>query len=262
MDAKRLEEQLAGVVEASVNQVGVDLNTASVQLLSYVAGLTPRVAENIVARREAQGPFTSRQQLLTVERLGPRTFEQCAGFLQIPDAPHPLDRTPIHPESYDVAERLLARLGLALDEVGDGSKVQAALAQAERDGFDVVRVAGELGCGVPTLRDIIAALKRPGRDPREELPPPMLRSDVLDLDDLREGMILTGTVRNVVDFGAFVDIGVTQDGLVHVSELSDRYVKHPLDVVAVGDVVHVRVLGVDKRRNRISLSMKGVGDGR
>ncbi len=169
VDAKRLEEQLAGVVEASVNQVGVDLNTASVQLLSYVAGLTPRVAENIVARREAQGPFTSRQQLLTVERLGPRTFEQCAGFLQIPDAPHPLDRTPIHPESYDVAERLLARLGLALDEVGDGSKVQAALAQAERDGFDVVRVAGELGCGVPTLRDIIAALKRPGRDPREEL---------------------------------------------------------------------------------------------
>src|SRR5690606_5295637 len=188
VDAKRLDEQLAGVVEASVNQVGVDLNTASVQLLSYVAGLTPRVAENIVARREAQGPFTSRQQLLTVERLGPRTFEQCAGFLQIPDAPHPLDRTPIHPESYDVAERLLARLGLALDEVGDGSKVQAALAQAEQDGFDVVRVAGELGCGVPTLRDIIAALKRPGRDPREDLPPPMLRSDVLDLDDLREGM--------------------------------------------------------------------------
>lgn len=258
VDAKRLEEQLAGVVEASVNRVGVDLNTASVQLLSYVAGLTPRVAENVVARRDAQGPFSSRQELLSVDRLGPRTFQQCAGFLQIPDAPHPLDRTPIHPESYDVAERLLAQLGLALADVGDGDKVGTALAQVERNGFDVAAVADELGCGAPTLRDIIDALKRPGRDPREDLPPPMLRSDVLELDDLREGMVLTGTVRNVVDFGAFVDIGVGQDGLVHISELADQFVKHPLDVVSVGDTVSVRVLGVDKRRNRISLSMKGL----
>lgn len=258
VDAKRLSEQLAGVVEACVNQVGVDLNTASVELLSYVAGLSARVAENIVARREAQGPFRSRKELLTVERLGPRTFEQCAGFLQIPDAPHPLDRTPIHPESYDVAEKFLATLGLELDDVGDGSKVRAALAQVEANGFDAGAVAAELGCGVPTLLDIIDALKRPGRDPREDLPPPMLRSDVLDLDDLQEGMVLTGTVRNVVDFGAFVDIGVGQDGLVHISELSDRYVKHPLDVVTVGDTVNVRVLAVDKRRNRIALSMKGL----
>lgn len=262
VDPKRLEEQLAGVVEASVNQVGVDLNTASVQLLSYVAGLTLRVAENIVARRDAQGPFRSRRELLAVERLGPRTFEQCAGFLLIPDAPNPLDRTPIHPESYHVAEGLLARLGLALDDVGDGAKVRAALAEAERAGIDLEQAAAELGCGVPTLRDIVEALKRPGRDPREDLPPPALRSDVLSLDDLREGMVLTGTVRNVVDFGAFVDIGVGQDGLVHISELSDRFVKHPLDVVAVGDTVSVRVLGVDKRRGRISLSMKGLGAGR
>ncbi len=259
VDAKRLSEQLAGVVEACVNQVGVDLNTASVELVVVRRrAVGSGVAENIVARREAQGPFRSRKELLTVDRLGPRTFEQCAGFLQIPDAPHPLDRTPIHPESYDVAEKFLATLGLELDDVGDGSKVRAALAQVEANGFDAGAVAAELGCGVPTLLDIIDALKRPGRDPREDLPPPMLRSDVLDMDDLQEGMVLTGTVRNVVDFGAFVDIGVGQDGLVHISELSDRYVKHPLDVVTVGDTVNVRVLAVDKRRNRIALSMKGL----
>lgn len=256
VDAKRLEEQLAGVVEGSVNQVGVDLNTASVQLLAYVAGLTQRVAENIVAHRETEGPFTARKQLLTVSRLGPRTFEQCAGFLQIPGAAHPLDRTPIHPESYEVATGLLQAVGLGLEQVGEEKAVAEHLGKLQPP--RIAELATELQCGEPTLRDIIEALKRPGRDPREDLPPPLLRSDVLDLEDLNEDMVLTGTVRNVVDFGAFVDIGVTQDGLVHISELADRFVKHPLDVVSVGDTVKVRVLSVDKRRNRIALSMKGM----
>lgn len=254
VNPKRLDEHLAGVVEDVVNQVGVDLNTASVQLLAYVAGLTPRVAENIVARRESEGPFTSRKELLKVPRLGPRTFEQCAGFLQIPDAPYPLDRTPIHPESYQAAEGLLEELGLSLAEVGK-SATEALDGLSQQD---IVGLAKRLGCGEPTLLDIVEALKRPGRDPREDLPPPILRSDVVGIDDLTEGMVLSGTVRNVVDFGAFIDIGVTQDGLVHVSELADRFVRHPLDVVAVGDTVSVRVLRVDKERNRIALSMKGL----
>ncbi|NMB16159.1 MAG: S1 RNA-binding domain-containing protein, partial [Firmicutes bacterium] len=254
VNPKRLDEHLAGVVEDVVNQVGVDLNTASVQLLAYVAGLTPRVAENVVARRESEGPFTSRKELLEVPRLGPRTFEQCAGFLQIPDAPHPLDRTPIHPESYQAAEGLLKELGLSLAEVGKS----ATEALDELSPQDIAGLAKGLGCGEPTLFDIVEALKRPGRDPREDLPPPILRSDVVGIDDLTEGMVLSGTVRNVVDFGAFIDIGVTQDGLVHVSELADRFVRHPLDVVAVGDTVRVRVLRVDKERNRIALSMKGL----
>lgn len=256
VDPKRLSEVLAGVVEAVVNEVGVDLNTASVQLLSYVAGLTPAVAQSIVAYRQAHGPFYSRRQLLDVPRLGPRTYQQCAGFLRIPDASYPLDRTPIHPESYGVAEALLQRLGLRPDEVGSGGRVAEALGRlTDRD---VPRLAAELGCGVPTLTDIIAALMRPGRDIREDLPPPHLRSDVLTLDDLKPGMVLIGTVRNVVDFGAFVDIGVAEDGLVHVSELADRYVRHPLDVVSVGETVRVRVLHVDKDRGRIALSMKHV----
>lgn len=256
VDGKRLAEVLRGVVEASVNQIGVDLNTASVELLSYVAGLGPHVAQNIVAYRDEHGPFTSRRQLLEVKRLGPRTFEQCAGFLRIPDAPYPLDRTPIHPESYGIAEGLLAALGLRLNQVGDGDAVARTLGRLRE--ADIARLAQELGCGEPTLRDIVEALMRPGRDPRDDLPPPELRSDVLAIDDLREGMVLTGTVRNVVDFGAFVDIGVQQDGLVHISELAERYVQHPLDVVSVGQSVRVRVLHVDKERGRISLSMKGV----
>ena len=255
MDGKRLAEVLRGVVEASVNQIGVDLNTASVELLSYVAGLGPHVAQNIVAYRDEHGPFTSRRQLLEVKRLGPRTFEQCR-LLRIPDAPYPLDRTPIHPESYGIAEGLLAALGLRLNQVGDGDAVARTLGRLRE--ADIARLAQELGCGDPTLRDIVEALMRPGRDPRDDLPPPELRSDVLAIDDLREGMVLTGTVRNVVDFGAFVDIGVQQDGLVHISELAERYVQHPLDVVSVGQSVRVRVLHVDKERGRISLSMKGV----
>lgn len=257
VDAKRLEEQLAGVVEGTVNEVGVDLNTASVSLLSYVAGVSKTVAANIVARREAEGPFRSRRELLSVSRLGPRTFEQCAGFLQIPGAEYPLDRTPIHPESYEAAEQLLAEVGVSLEDVGDGPEGQRVAAALEALGDDdIARLATTIGCGEPTLRDIVEALKRPGRDLREDLPPPALRSDVLDIDDLEEGMVLTGTVRNVVDFGAFVDIGVGQDGLVHISELADRFVKHPLDVVTVGDTVDVRVISVDKRRGRIGLSMR------
>lgn len=256
VDGKRLAELLAGVVEASVNQVGVDLNTASVELLSYVAGLSTTVAQNIVAYRDENGPFAARKQLLEVKRLGPRTFEQCAGFLRIPDAAYPLDRTPIHPESYGVAEKLLASLGLSLERVGEGDEVAKVLGRLGPK--DIARLAVQLECGEPTLRDIVEALMRPGRDLRDDLPPPELRSDVLAIEDLREGMVLTGTVRNVVDFGAFVDIGVQQDGLVHISELSDRYVKHPLDVVSVGQSVKVRVLQVDVERQRISLSMKGV----
>lgn len=256
VDTKRLAELLRGVVEASVNQVGVDLNTASVALLSYVAGVGSQVAQNIVAYRDEHGPFTSRRQLLDVKRLGPRTFEQCAGFLRIPDAPYPLDRTPIDPESYSVAEGLLAALGLSLEQVGQGDAVPRVLGQlSDRD---ITRLAQELGCGAPTLRDIVEALMRPGRDLRDDLPPPELRSDVLAIEDLREGMVLTGIVRNVVDFGVFVDVGVQQDGLVHISELSDRYVKHPLDVVSVGETVRVRVLQIDQERGRIALSMKGV----
>lgn len=253
VDAKRLDEQLTGVVEATVNQVGVDLNTASAPLLSYVAGLSHTLAANIVARREEAGPFASRKELLEVKRLGPRTFEQCAGFLRLPESSNPLDRTPIHPESYSIAEELLAALGFGLTQIGEGA-LNDRLSQLSKQ--DVRQLAAQLGCGEPTLADMIAALQRPGRDPREDLPPRVLRSDVLDLDDLYEGLTLQGTVRNVVDFGAFVDIGVKQDGLVHVSELADRFVKHPLDVVSVGDTVQVRVLEVDRQRGRISLSMK------
>lgn len=257
VDAKRLEHVLAGVVEDAVNQVGVDLNTASVSLLSYVAGVTPTVAANIVAQRQQEGPFQRRADLKSVRRLGPRTFEQCAGFLQIPGGNEPFDRTPIHPESYGVATKLLETLHLRTDQVAD----EPDAVRARLDGLsaaDISNLAQQLGCGEPTLRDIVAALKRPGRDPREDVPPPILRADVLELDDLREGMVLDGTVRNVVDFGAFVDIGVNQDGLIHISELADRFVRHPLEVVSVGQVIRVRVLSVDIKRQRVALSGKGL----
>lgn len=257
VDPKRLEHVLAGVVEDVVNQVGVDLNTASVELLSYVAGLTPTVAANIVAHRQEQGPFQRRADLKAVKRLGPRTFEQCAGFLQIPDGADPLDRTPIHPESYGVAEQLLKTLGLRVAQVATDTAMVRARLDALSEA-DIRELARQLNCGEPTLRDIIAALKRPGRDPREDVPPPVLRADVLELADLREGMVLEGTVRNVVDFGVFVDIGVNQDGLVHISELADHFVRHPLEVVSVGQVIRVRVLEVDLERQRIALSRKGI----
>jgi uncharacterized protein len=247
---KRLDESLSKVVESAVNHVGVDLNTASASLLSYVSGINSSVAENIVRFREENGVFRNRGQLSAVPRLGRKTFEQCAGFLRISGGDNPLDVTPIHPESYALTDRLLESAGCSLDEIGTPS-LRGTLSP-----LNVEETAQKLGAGAPTLRDIIEALLRPGRDPREDLPQPVFRTDVLSIDDLRSGMELKGVVRNVVDFGAFVDIGVKNDGLVHISELSHEFVKNPLDRVAVGDVVTVRVLSVDIQRCRISLSMK------
>ncbi len=252
---KRLDEALAGVVESAVNTVGVDLNTASPSLLRYVSGLNATVAKNIVSYREQHGKFRRRTDLKKVPRLGEHTFTQCAGFLRIPDGSYPLDRTSVHPESYGATEKLLAKLGYAVEDLAKGKlgELHAAL-----DRVDLEATAAELGVGIPTLRDIIADLKKPGRDPREDLPKPIFRRDVTKLEELSEGMVLYGTVRNVVDFGAFVDIGVKQDGLVHISEMADRYIKHPMEVVNVGDQVRVRVISVDLKRGRVGLSMKGV----
>ncbi len=251
----RLEDTLGGVVESVVNAVGVDLNTASPSLLSYVAGVTPTVAKNIVAYRDKAGRFDSRKELKEVSRLGDATFTQCAGFLRIPGAGHPLDNTSVHPESYAAAEKFLEKFGFALADVGTA---RLGLLKLKLKDTSLANVATELGVGLPTLRDIIEALEKPDRDPRDELPKPLFRTDVLSIDDLKPGMVLRGTVRNVVDFGAFIDIGVKHDGLAHVSELADRFVKHPSDAVAVGDVVRCRVLGVDLQRGRISLSLKGL----
>ncbi len=253
MPPARLDETLGGVVEDCVNSVGVDLNTASVYLLTYISGLSSAVAKNIVAFRGENGRFQSRAELKKVSKLGPKAFEQCAGFLRIQGAKNPLDNTSVHPESYAAAEKLLKMFNLSLSDGG-----AAALAERVREAGEA-QVAADCGVGVPTLRDIVRELQKPGRDIRDELPPPMLRSDILDLKDLKAGMALTGTVRNVIDFGVFVDIGVHQDGLVHISELSDRYVKHPSEVVKVGDVVNVTVLGVEPEKKRISLSMKKNG---
>jgi uncharacterized protein len=250
VNQKRLAATLQDVVEDVVNSVGVDLNTASAALLRYVAGISPSVARNIVKYRDNSGPFQSRQQLLNVPRLGPATFTQCAGFLRIPGAKNSLDNTQVHPESYQLAGQLLARLGSDAAGLANGTVV---LQEA-----DLARLAAELGAGLPTLRDIYQALRRPGRDPREDLPGPVFRRDVLRMEDLTEGMILPGVVRNVVDFGAFVDIGVKQDGLVHISEIADHYIKRVSDVLHVGDSVAVRVIGVDLGRKRISLSIRGV----
>ncbi|MFZ5643846.1 MAG: Tex family protein [Bacillota bacterium] len=247
---KRLEESLAVVVESVVNYVGCDLNTASAPLLSYISGVNTSVAENIVKFREDTGKFKDRRQLKKVPRLGPKTFEQCVGFLRLPESKNPLDGTSIHPESYELAEKVLELAGSSLSEVG------TLQLRRKLEGVNPEEAAASLGAGVPTVRDILESLKRPGLDPREDLQGPLFRSDVLSLEDLRPGMELKGTVRNVVDFGAFVDIGVKVDGLVHLSQLSDKYVKHPLDVVSVGEVVTVRVLDVDTRRQRVSLTMK------
>ncbi|WP_088227965.1 Tex family protein [Desulfosporosinus sp. FKB] len=249
---KRLEESLHGVVETCVNGVGVDLNTASASLLQYVAGLKPAVAKNIVAWRDENGKFKSRDQLKKIPRLGAQTFIQCAGFIRLPDGENPLENTPVHPESYQLAENILKKVGHTPQDLKDQLReVRQKLAELTAE-----ELAEEFGAGVPTVRDILDALQRPGRDPREDLPRPLLRRDVTHLEDLKEGMILEGTVRNVVDFGAFVDIGVKHDGLVHISQLSDNYIKHPMEVVSVGDIVKVRVLGIDKERERVSLSMK------
>lgn len=247
---KKLEENLATVVESVVNHVGVDLNTASPTLLSFVSGINATVAQNIVGRREEQGKFFSRRQLKEVPRLGPKAFEQCAGFLRIAKGENPLDRTAIHPESYGIVKKLLKEIDCSMEEVGTGNIRQKLKA------VNIEDMAGRVGAGVPTLKDIIENLTRPGRDPREELPPPVFRTDVLKLEDLKPGMELKGTVRNVVDFGAFVDIGVKVDGLVHRSQISDRFINHPMEAVSVGDITMVRVLAVDAERGRVSLTMK------
>lgn len=251
MNPKKLGESLSAVVEDCVNHVGVDLNTASASLLEYVSGINKTLAANIVSYRESEGSFKERRELNKVTKLGPKAFEQCAGFLRIRGGKDPLDNTAVHPESYDIARRLLQKLGFSEDEIAKGgaSGITAKITSYKA-------LADELGVGEPTLRDIVAELEKPGRDPREDMPAPILRSDVLEMEDLTPGMILKGTVRNVIDFGAFVDIGVHQDGLVHISELSDHFVKHPLDVVSVGDIVEVKVLSVDLTKQRIALTMR------
>ena len=249
MNQKKLDESLGGVVEDSVNMVGVDLNTASAALLEYVSGINKTLARNIVAYREANGKFITRADLLKVEKLGPKAFEQCAGFLRIPGGKNLLDNTGVHPESYEATRKLLE---LTDTDMGDKTKLGALW----QDDKSVHRLAEELGIGELTLKDIIKELMKPGRDPREDMPKPVLKSDVLDMEDLKPGMRLKGTVRNVIDFGAFVDIGVHQDGLVHISQITDRYIKHPLDALSIGDVVEVEVLSVDVKKKRISLTMK------
>ncbi len=296
LNQKKLNDTLTGVVEDCVNSVGVDLNTATPSLLQYVAGISGAIAKNIVNYRDENGKYSARKELLKVARLGNKAYEQCAGFLRIADAKNPLDNTSVHPESYKTATLLLEKLGYSLEDItggnlsdisqriielvpvevkqeklnisGKGFEALAALKKPKKNDdksqnakrFDksLKTLADEFEVGLPTLKDIIEEIKKPGRDPREEMPKPIFRSDVLSFDDLAEGMILTGTVRNVVDFGAFVDIGVKNDGLVHISELSDKYVKHPMNVVAVGDTVQVKIIGVDKNRGKVSLSMKGL----
>ncbi len=253
MPQARLDETLAGVVEDCVNTVGADLNTASVPLLSHVAGLSAATAKNIVAYREENGAFSSRRQLLKVPKLGPKAFQQCAGFLRVAESQNVLDNTGVHPESYDAAEGLLKRCGYTLHDVSAGAIAQLPERVAA---YGEAKAAEELGVGIPTLRDVVKELMKPGRDPRDELPAPHLRTDVMDMRDLKPGMELTGTVRNVIDFGAFVDIGVHQDGLVHISQISDRFIRHPGEVLSVGDVVTVWVLRVEEQKKRISLTMK------
>ena len=254
MPQARMSEALTGVVEDCVNSVGVDLNTASYSLLSYISGINAAVAKNIVAYRDENGVFTDRKELLKVPKLGKKAFEQCAGFLRVRDGKNPLDNTSVHPESYAAASSLLSECGFTLADVSSGG-ASGISEKAESEGIE--KISEKLGIGVPTLTDIIGELKKPGRDLRDELPPPLLRSgDVMDIKDLKPGMELVGTVRNIIDFGAFVDIGVHEDGLVHVSQICSRYIKHPLEAVKVGEVVKVRVLDVDLKRNRISLTMR------
>ena len=251
MNQKKLSEALGGVVEDCVNKVGVDLNTASASLLEYISGISKAVAKNIVSYREENGRFTSRSQLLKVAKLGPKAYEQCAGFLRITDGKNPLDATGVHPESYAATGQLLERLGYSLADVRE-RRAQDIVKKVS----DYKKLAGELGVGEMTLRDIVKELEKPARDPREDMPKPILRSDVLEMKDLAPGMILKGTVRNVIDFGAFVDIGVHQDGLVHISQMSDKFIKHPLEAASVGDIVEVKVMSVDLKKQRIQLTMK------
>ncbi len=257
MPQSRLNENLCGVVEDCVNKVGVDLNTASPSLLSYVSGLSATVAQNIVTYREENGAFTKRNQLMKVPKLGPKAYTQCAGFLRISEGENILDNTGVHPESYEACEKMLEILGYTKEDIASG-KATLLFEKIKLIGED--KLAEQIGIGVPTLHDIITELKKPGRDIRDELPPPLLRSDVLDIKDLKEGMEIKGTVRNVVDFGAFVDIGVHHDGLVHISQISDKYIKHPSEILKVGQVIKTKILSVDEKTNRIALTMKGVNN--
>ena len=254
MNQKKLSETLSGVVEGCVNKVGVDLNTASAPLLSYISGITGTIAKNIVTYREENGTFLNRRQLLKVAKLGPKAYEQCAGFMRIQNGDNPLDATSVHPESYEAAEKLLEKQGFSIEDIRGGKLTGLSLTIK-----DYSRLAKELGVGEITLRDMVKELEKPARDPRDEMPRPILRTDVLEMKDLTEGMVLKGTVRNVIDFGVFVDIGVHQDGLVHISEITDKkFIKHPLEAVSVGDIVDVKVMSVDLKKKRIQLTMKGI----
>ena len=255
MNQKKLGESLNGVVEDCVNKVGVDLNTASAPLLSYISGISGAIAKNIVIYREENGRFTDRKELLKVAKLGPKAFEQCAGFMRIMDGKNPLDATGVHPESYEAAEKLLKKQGFKPEDITGGNLTGLSLSIK-----DYKKLAEELGIGEITLRDIVKELEKPARDPRDEMPKPILRTDVLEMKDLKEGMVLKGTVRNVIDFGVFVDIGVHQDGLVHISQITDRYIKHPLEAVSVGYIVDVKVMSVDLKKKRIQLTMRGIQD--
>ena len=253
MNQRKLTEALDAVVEDSVNQVGVDLNTASAPLMEHISGITKALAKNIIEYREANGRFTNRKELLKVAKLGPKAFEQCAGFMRISGGTNPLDATSVHPESYEIAETLIQHLGYSMDDLASGQ-----LKGITKAAGDIKALAKELGVGTVTVTDLVKELEKPARDPRSEMPQPILRGDILEMKDLKEGMILKGTIRNVIDFGAFVDIGVHQDGLVHISQMSDKFIKHPLDVVSVGDIVTVKVMGVDLAKKRIQLTMKGI----
>ena len=253
MNQKKLDEALSNIVEDCVNNVGVDLNTASAPLLEYVSGISKTIAKNIVEYREENGQFQSRKDLLSVAKLGPKAFEQCAGFMRITGGTNPLDATSVHPESYEVTETLIQHLGYSMDDLASGQ-----LKGITKAAGDIKALAKELGVGTVTVTDLVKELEKPARDPRSEMPQPILRGDILEMKDLKEGMILKGTVRNVIDFGAFVDIGVHQDGLVHISQMSDKFIKHPLDVVSVGDIVTVKVMSVDLAKKRIQLTMKGI----
>lgn len=253
MNQKKLTEALDAVVEDSVNQVGVDLNTASAPLMEHISGITKTLAKNIIEYREANGRFTNRKELLKVAKLGPKAFEQCAGFMRISGGTNPLDATSVHPESYEITETLIQHLGYSMDDLASGQ-----LKGITKAAGDIKSLAKELGVGTVTVTDLVKELEKPARDPRSEMPQPILRGDILEMKDLKEGMILKGTVRNVIDFGAFVDIGVHQDGLVHISQMSDKFIKHPLDVVSVGDIVTVKVMSVDLAKKRIQLTMKGI----
>ena len=254
VDQNKLTESLTGVVEDAVNEVGVDVNTATPSLLSYVAGINKTIANNIVKYRDENGKLKERKELLKVPKLGKVAFEQCAGFIRVPDGKNPIEITAVHPESYEIAEQLLSSIGYKKEDLLEKDKLKEI--KGKLAGIDVVAMAKELNAGEMTLKDIIDELSKPGRDPRDEMPKQILRADVLKFEDLREGMVLTGTVRNVTDFGAFVDIGVKHDGLVHISQLSDSFVRNPSDVVSVGDIVKVKVIGIDEERQKVQLSMK------